>query len=655
MSTIRNNLKNLLCVVSVMSAITAFAEAPKDYYTSCENKGGETLLSALYTQITNHTQVGYNGLWELYKTTDVDENGKIWDMYSTKRWTPGGEQCGNYQAVGDCYNREHSFPESWFGKKENPMYCDAFHIYPTDGYVNNQRGNYPYGECASGTQVKPNGSIKPLGKLGASTFSGYSGTVFEPDDQYKGDFARSYFYMAACYNDKIANWDSDMLAGNKYPAFTDWATELLLKWHRQDPVSPKELARQEAVYAEQNNRNPFIDHPEMVEYIWGDKKTEKWSSGEAAEPSFATPINGSTIDLGNAALNIEKTTTVIVRASNLTADATLSVSGTGFTVSPATMPASSANSADGAAATIKFQASEAGTYTGTLTITSATAKTEVSLKATALSGLVASEPTNVTSDSFVAHWINSGDADSEGNYSLYVLDAEGVIPGFPVSVAAADEKYRVEGLTPQTKYTYSLRSATQKSNVITVTTTAVLPSVEFYFDEALHFVTRPGVPSSEAELLVEIENIDTDVTVSVSAPFQLSTDKEEWSTTCILSPEEDRIYMRLLSDTEGEFATTIKATAGDYVNDRAEATGTVSKDSGIAEFGVGVDYHDWDAYARGGQLIFETSRTVSVAIYGIDGLTYHIGEVKAGASAFDLPAGLYIVSVDDFTRRVLVK
>lgn len=90
-------------------------------------------------------------------------------MYSTAQFRLGSGQCGNYQKIGDCYNREHSFPKSWFSKA-SPMVSDAFHIYPTDGKVNGQRSNYPYGECANGTSVASNGPIKALGKLGAEHF-----------------------------------------------------------------------------------------------------------------------------------------------------------------------------------------------------------------------------------------------------------------------------------------------------------------------------------------------------------------------------------------------------------------------------------------------------------------------------------------------------
>ena len=195
-------MKRLLSLLpSFLMAAVLWGAAPSDYYKSCEGKKAADLLSALCKVVGPHTNVGYKGLWDVYGSSDIDENGKIWDMYSTKRWTFRKEQCGSgYTKVGDCYNREHSLPKSWFNDA-SPMYSDAFHIYPTDGKVNGQRSNHPYGECANGSSVAAANGVKPLGKLGASTFPGYSGTVFEPVDEYKGDFARSYFYMAAAYNE----------------------------------------------------------------------------------------------------------------------------------------------------------------------------------------------------------------------------------------------------------------------------------------------------------------------------------------------------------------------------------------------------------------------------------------------------------------------
>ena len=169
---------------------------------------------------------------------------------------------------------------SWFNKK-SPMVSDAFHVYPTDGRVNGQRSNYPFGECTGGTTLS-NGK----GRAGSSTFSGYSGTVFEPVDEYKGDFARTYFYMATRYAGACENWGNSVF-GSVNLGLTNYAVNLFMKWHRQDPVSPKEVTRNNAIYAHQDNRNPFIDYPELAEYIWGTKKSLSWNPTSLDEdPNF---------------------------------------------------------------------------------------------------------------------------------------------------------------------------------------------------------------------------------------------------------------------------------------------------------------------------------------------------------------------------------
>ncbi|MDE6135720.1 MAG: endonuclease, partial [Muribaculaceae bacterium] len=152
------SLKAAALFMAALTAGSAFAAEPAGYYSTCEGKGGTSLLSALHSKISNHTTISYNGLWDLYKKSDVYPDGKIWDMYSTKHWNTG-EKCGNYSSIGDCYNREHSMPKSWFNDA-SPMYSDAFHLYPTDGKVNGQRSNYPFGECANGTYVSPSGNVK---------------------------------------------------------------------------------------------------------------------------------------------------------------------------------------------------------------------------------------------------------------------------------------------------------------------------------------------------------------------------------------------------------------------------------------------------------------------------------------------------------------
>ena len=264
----------ILSIVLFLYSVFTFSQAPAGYYTNADGKTGADLKTALYNIIKGHTSVSYDYLWTAFQTTDKKTNGKVWDVYSNIEFTFGTNQCGNYSAEGDCYNREHSFPKSWFKiqsghEDEVPMGTDLFHLYPTDGYVNGRRSNYPFGEVSSTTWTSGNGS-----KLGTTSASGSTITVFEPVDEYKGDFARTYLYMATRYENLIASWKTNttetqqILDGNSFPAFQSWYVQLLLNWSKKDPVSQKEIDRNNAVYSIQGNRNPFIDHPGYADSIW---------------------------------------------------------------------------------------------------------------------------------------------------------------------------------------------------------------------------------------------------------------------------------------------------------------------------------------------------------------------------------------------------
>lgn len=272
----------ILAVLSFLIS-TVSGQIPTGYYNTANGKTGETLQIALYNIIKGHTVVTYDNLWDAFYKTDKKPNDSVWDMYSD---VPGGtppyqfvfysEQCGvgGGGVEGDCYSREHSFPKSWFGGTISPMYSDLFHIYPVDQYVNNQRSDNPYGEVTSPTWTSLNG-----GKDGPCTTPGYTGTVFEPIDAYKGDFARTYFYMATRYENVIATWQNnnqggaDVLDGTSYPAYQTWFLNMLIQWHNQDAVSAKETARNDSVYKLQHNRNPYIDHPEYVAAVWNPPTT----------------------------------------------------------------------------------------------------------------------------------------------------------------------------------------------------------------------------------------------------------------------------------------------------------------------------------------------------------------------------------------------
>ena len=289
----------LLLTASNLSAQETPTPEFPSYYAAADGKKGAELKTALCAIIRNSfSRTGgkktiYDALWTDFQTTDKKANGKVWDMYSVKReFTFVTDQAGNYSKEGDVYNREHSFPKSWFNEA-TPMYYDLYHLYPTDGYVNGRRGNLPLGENNGGTYKSYDG----FSKVGSCTYSG-SGAVscFEPNDIYKGDLARTYFYMVTCYENELPSWVSYeaynvTIDGNKYPGLTSWQLNMLMKWSKNDPVSAdKETPRNNEVAKIQKNRNPFIDYPGLEEYIWGSYMDVPFSYNNYQQPTAITTI-----------------------------------------------------------------------------------------------------------------------------------------------------------------------------------------------------------------------------------------------------------------------------------------------------------------------------------------------------------------------------
>lgn len=269
-----------------------YAQAPSSYYKSAEGKSQAELKTALHKIIRSHTFLNYDGgtnIWwyTYFKASDWHPNGYFWDMYSNDKYS-------TYS--GSRQNREHCMPRSWWNAPSTDGYGDANgdlnNLYPSNNEANEAKLNYPLGE----TSTYFNGVIK----VGKSILSGYSDVVFEPADEYKGDFARTYMYMVTCYEDYSNRWTSigtqSMLNKNRYPTLNKYAVELLLKWHRNDPVSKKETDRNNAVYKLQGNRNPFIDHPDLAEFIWGNKTNEVWKEGMIYQ-NFNISINNEGTEL----------------------------------------------------------------------------------------------------------------------------------------------------------------------------------------------------------------------------------------------------------------------------------------------------------------------------------------------------------------------
>ena len=286
----------LFSVILSFFAGMAFAQAPANYYNGTAGLTGSDLKTKLSQIITaGHQDNGYNGLWTAYQTTDRDyyyeNNGSILDIYSENPTTSdpynfiySTNQCGNYSDEGDCYNREHKVPQSLFNEN-SPMKSDANFIRATDGKVNGIRSNYPFGKVGSATNTSLNGS-----KLGTSISTDYSGVVFEPIDEFKGDVARMIFYFVTRYQNSLSSFSSgDMLGSTPFPGLLQWELNQLLAWHELDAVSPAEIGRNNAIYTYQGNRNPYIDNPNFVNLVWGG------SSIETQIPTTPTNLTSSNI------------------------------------------------------------------------------------------------------------------------------------------------------------------------------------------------------------------------------------------------------------------------------------------------------------------------------------------------------------------------
>lgn len=284
-------MKKVFISFSLLLSGLTFAQIPNGYYNNATGSG-YTLKTQLKNIISaNYTTRSYDALKSLYRLNNekngfqdkyYENDNTILDIYSENptgsdpyNFTPGNKECGNYSGESSCYNREHLVAQSYF-KEASPMVSDAFHIWPTDGYVNGRRSNYPFGVVGNATWTSKNGS-KLGNNLNQGYSAGYSNLVFEPIDEFKGDVARAFLYFATRYEDRLTSFAGNrnatnvgnMFDGSANKAFSDTFLKILLTWHQMDPVSQREQDINDLIYYNhQNNRNPFIDHPEYAQQIW---------------------------------------------------------------------------------------------------------------------------------------------------------------------------------------------------------------------------------------------------------------------------------------------------------------------------------------------------------------------------------------------------
>ncbi len=295
-------------------AIDAAAGIPEGYYTAADGRVSTDLKTALMNIILEHSTLSYNNLWDYYPYTYyvIENEEQVLDMYSSDV---------TYFTDHSNIDREHVVPKAWWGGSTDfGPGCDLYNVIPGEHTANNAKSDYPLGEV-SGTARFDNGVVK----VGSSGVEGYNGTVFEPADEDKGDFARIFFYVATCYPD--VGWDdnnADAMTSSSLLTLQSWIIPMLLEWHAMDPVDDKEVQRNEDVCKYQENRNPFIDYPDLVDYIWGEKSGETFYFSEhvahegSANDNMKTFIPTFSIDYGteDAPKGVAEGTEVTVTAGN---------------------------------------------------------------------------------------------------------------------------------------------------------------------------------------------------------------------------------------------------------------------------------------------------------------------------------------------------
>lgn len=285
-----------LFLLMLLLPCLALAGIPENYYKNADGKKKAALKAAMYDIISSHKQLGYDNLWKSYEKVDylpaTNSEGRhqVMDYYSNVVYY----FTGNGTAVNGM-NKEHVAPQSWWGGGTGiAVGNDLIQVIPSDAKANSAKGNYPLG-VVKGSASYSNPRMK-TGKDANNKL------VFEPCDEYKGDFARIYFYVATCYPD--VNWQtrSDVNVSFKredYPTLKADILPMLLEWSKNDPVCEWERTRNDRAYSEQQNRNPFVDFPNLAEYIWGDSVDFAFSvsgssqggGGDDETPVFATLVD----------------------------------------------------------------------------------------------------------------------------------------------------------------------------------------------------------------------------------------------------------------------------------------------------------------------------------------------------------------------------
>lgn len=506
---------------------------------------GAELKTALFHAIQPDSILKYGGkgdgyTWAGFTKTDVMPDGSVRDRYSNEIY-----QFNGYNAVNGM-NIEHSFANSWWGHTVNNAYCDLHHLYPSDSYANQRKSNNPIG-VVDGTVSFDNGVTK-VGKSSSYRPDSLI-TVWEPADKWKGDFARTYLYMATCYEDLAPVWQTTegllMMENNTYPTLRPWVMNLLRQWNDNDPVDNIERERNTKVQEIQGNRNPFIDYPQLCEYIWGEKVGTRFYLNESETPEVFVPEKDKDIDLGMLSRLRPCQGIVTLRGRGATANVATTIEGQGFTLSQTSITPQQL--IEGTDITVSYDGSTSGLQQATLTLDGGGINETYHVRMNVVDGMVAYPATDILSSMYVkrftANWMMWDEACT---YSLLVTKADGTpLDGYPVE-GLTDTSYKVEkGLAANQTYYYTVTTSTGiVSNRVEVKMPDVTASLTTKVTE-MNFFSIPNKPSGTQTLEYSAIALKGNIFAETTAPFELSADGEMWAESITLAKESASIYVRL--------------------------------------------------------------------------------------------------------------